>query len=314
MENLEVFAAVVEQKSINRASRLLNVSQPAVSRKIIGLEDSLGVRLFERHGKRLALTHAGRVCYEYAVQMRRLKRDMLMAVDKLKDHPAEMTLTVGASLTTLQSTLPDLIAHYTALFPHADIHVLTGKTHEIISYVREKKVDLGLTASTVDQYGLHCVPLFEDRLCMVLPSGHPLLEKNGLTMADLNGMPMILFSRGTWYRILVDDLFHRFGVFPDVKMEIDSFEAIIRLVPLLRIATFLPLSYLRQQMLTDNDLHLCRIPGLEEAKRTTSLVFSEEASRLASIRTFVDEAKVYFSRGPHGDPLFPTEEGAGETD
>jgi DNA-binding transcriptional LysR family regulator len=221
----------------------------------------------------------------------------------MKDSQAPVNLTVGASLTTLQSTLPDLITAYTESNPNTDITILTGKTHEIISLVKEKKVDLGLVASRVDHPGIHCVPLFDDHLCLVLPSGHNLLEQPGSCMNDLNGLPMILFSRGTWYRVLMDDVFQRFGVEPDVKMEIDSFEAIIRLVPSLRAAALLPMSYLRRQLLEENDLRVRRLPELEEAKRTTSLIFTEEAARSGSVRPFVDKAAEYFAGRTEGEPL-----------
>ena len=68
-------------------------------------------------------------------------------------------------------------------------------------------------------------------------------------MKDLNELPMILFSKGTWYRILMDELFNRFSIFPNVQMEIDSFEAIIRLVSTCKTATLLPKSYLREDLI-----------------------------------------------------------------
>ncbi|WP_040952983.1 LysR family transcriptional regulator [Gorillibacterium massiliense] len=300
MENLDVFAIVVEKQSINQAANQLNLSQPAVSRKIMSLEEELGVKLFERVGKRLNLTRAGRICYDYAVQMRDLERELIRGISRIRDHLAPVRFTLGASLTTLQSTLPDLITSYTAHFPETDIAVLTGKTHEIITLVKDKKVDLGIVASQVDHAGIHCVPLFDDHLCLVLPEAHPLLVQPSASMADLDGLPMILFSRGTWYRVLMDEVFHRFSVEPDVKMEIDSFEVIIRLLPSIRAAALLPMSYLRPELLTGSGLKMLPLPELIEAKRTTSLIFTEEAASSGFIQPFVDRARECFSTHDNG--------------
>ncbi|MDF2661790.1 MAG: transcriptional regulator-like protein, partial [Paenibacillus sp.] len=69
LPNLDAFAAVVEHKSLNRAAQTLNISQPALSRKVAQLEEELGVLLFDRKGKKLELTRLGQICYEYALEV-----------------------------------------------------------------------------------------------------------------------------------------------------------------------------------------------------------------------------------------------------
>lgn len=293
LPNLDAFAAVVEQKSLNRAAQTLNLSQPALSRKIAQLEQQLGVQLFERKGKRLELTRLGQICYEYAVELGELERKLLQRIAEYRS-PAS-SITIGASLTTLQSTLPDLIALYTRDFPETDIKAVTGKTHEIVTLVKERKVDLGLVASKIDTPDLTCVPLFDDHLCLVLPLTHRLADKASIEIGELNGLPMILFSKGTWYRILMDDLFHRYSVNPDVKMEIDSFEAILRLVSTCNAATLLPKSYLRPTVLANNDLLLRNIPELQETTRTTSLLYAAEATLSTSTRQWIRKVREHYA-------------------
>ncbi|KIL41226.1 LysR family transcriptional regulator [Gordoniibacillus kamchatkensis] len=297
MEDLDIFATVVEQESLNKASALLNLSQPALSRKIMKLEEELGVQLFERRGKRLALTRAGELCYEHALEFRSLTRKFQQALREFTKVGKITTLTVGASLTTLQSTLPELITAYTARYPATDLKALTGKTHEIVTLVKERKVDLGVVASSIAVPGLKCEPLFDDHLCLVLPHGHPYLDKQELQVTDLNDLSMILFSKGTWYRVLTDELFHRFAIFPDVKMEIDSFEAIIRLVATCRTATLLPNSYLGDRLIGLNELQVRDIPELKQTTRTTSLIYSDDAAVSEAAREFVEVAKRQYRRG-----------------
>lgn len=295
---LHNFAVIVEQQSLNRAARLLNVSQPALSRQLRALEDETGLPVFERRGKRLQLTTAGQLLYQLALEERQLERKFRQEYAKL-GVSRKSKIIIGASLTTLQSTLPDLIAHFTSHEPDIDISAMTGKTHEIVGYVKSRKVDIGLVASTIEDPALHCDPLFDDHLCLVVPSGHALTSKSNLQLNDVNGLPMILFSKGTWYRILTDEWFERYAVKPEIKMEIDSFEAILRLVGSCQIATLLPKSYLRPQLLEDNELIRLDLNELKQTVRTTSLVYSENTENSAAIDRFVREAKLYYSRGDY---------------
>ncbi|MFF2885255.1 LysR family transcriptional regulator [Paenibacillus sp. NPDC057967] len=293
-EELHVFTVIVEQSSMNKASALLNLSQPALSRKIAKLEDEIGVELFRRVGKRLELTRIGQLTYEYALELRQLHRHYLQTVSEFT-ATGRSSLTIGASLTTLQTTLPDLIQMLTSTHPEFDIKAVTGKTHEIVSYVREHKVDIGIVASGIDDAALRCVPLFDDHLLLVLPRSHVVTEKGMLHIEDLNGLPMILFSKGTWYRIMTDELFDTYRISPDVRMEIDSFEAILRLLHTCRAGTLLPKSYMREQLLEDNDLIVVPIKELAEAKRTTSLIHLDPAALSPSVRQCINEITAKFN-------------------
>lgn len=295
-DDLDIFAVVVEQSSLNRASRLLNLSQPALSRKISKLEERLGTPLFNRFGKRLELTDAGRLAYTFALEQRHQRSRFLEALSKFKEGEP-MIMTLGASLTTLQTTLPPLINTYMERYPAAELKLITGKTHEIVSSVGEGRADAGIVASSISEPGLRCVPLFEDQLRLVVSEHHPLTLQPRLEMGHLASLPMILFSKGTWYRRLTDDLFQRCGVEPDVRMEIDSFEAIIRLLPTGKTATLLPKSYLRPELLKGGGLVSLHIKELDLTQRTTSLIYREGGSLSAAARSFVQVAEEAFFSG-----------------
>jgi len=299
LEDMRMFATIVELTSLNKAAERLNVSQPALSRRIAKLESELGVDLFRRIGKRLELTAAGQLTYEFAQDLRRFHGAYLQKLNAFKSAEAPVA-TIGASLTTLQTTLPELIKVMTEKHPHLEIKAVTGKSHEIATLVKERKVDFGLVASAVEaDPAITSLPLFEDHLILVLPRTHYIIERSQLEMADLHGLPMILFAPGTWYRTLTDELFRRYDLKPDVRMEIDSFEAIIRLLGACRAGALLPKSYLRDQLLEDNDLYLVRIRELEETKRTTSLIHGDPAWLAPSTRYLIEETTAYFSRRPH---------------
>lgn len=295
-EEMQAFATVVEQSSLNQASKLLNLSQPALSRKIAKLEGELGVTLFNRKGKRLELTSIGRLTYDFALEQRQHQLKFLQSLAQFKDD-TNSVITLGASLTTLQTTLPPLISAFMDKHPHAEIKLVTGKTHEIVSAVRDKQADVGIVASSISEPGLNCIPLFEDHLELVVPSTHSLSGKESF-MEDLQKLPMITFSKGTWYRKLTDDLFHRSGIMPDIRMEIDSFEAIIRLLPTCKAAALLPKSYVRPQLLLDNDLVTVQIAELKQTLRTTCMIYGKKEELSATAKQWIQETTEFFACPP----------------
>jgi len=293
-DQFEMFASVVEHSSINRASRVLNISQPALSRKLMKLEESLGVQLFTRSGKRLELTTAGQTTYQYALELRELHHRYVQEL--LKHHSiTKRAVTISASLTTLQSSLPDLITLFIEQDPSLDIQTITGKTHEVVTFVKEHRADLGLVASRIAEPGMACVPLFDDHLKLVVPNDHALAREQLLPISTLHSIPMILFSKGTWYRILVDELFTKYQLVPEIKMEIDSFEAIIRLTATCGAVTLLPNSYLRPQLLHDNGLIALNIRELQQTVRTTSLIYHKNGEFAPWIEAKLDDVKGFFA-------------------
>lgn len=289
LESLFYFIVIVEQKSLNKAAAKLNISQPALSRKLAKLEQDLDVKLFERKGKKLELTRIGQVTFEYAQEFKQLDQKFRLVLDEYKNKNIA-SLTIGASLTTLQSTLPDLIGLLTKDSLSIDIKTVTGKTHEIVSLVKQNQVDIGLVASKIAEPGINCIPLFDDHLRLVLPKAHRFSTYSFISIDQLNHFPMILFSKGTWYRILMDELFHEHHVIPDIKMEIDSFEAIIRLVSTCKIATLLPQSYLRKHLLDDNELMALDIRELQQTVRTTSLIYTDWNTLNRTSKELIDKA------------------------
>lgn len=287
LDSLKDFATVVEHGSINQAARSLNMSQPALSRKISTLEQEIGAQLFLRKGKKLVLTRIGELAYEYALETRSIEQRFLQT---LAENQPETTisLTIGASLTTLQSTLPDLIAAMNDQKLPLEINAVTGKTHEIVKLVTESKADLGLIASDIQHPDLTCHPLFTDHLVLVLPRRHPLqYNPDQWHIRNLQHLPMILFSRGTWYRILMDELFQNYSIHPDIRMEIDSFEAILRLISTCNMATLLPFSYLRPSIVEDNKLVLVHLDELKRATRTTSIIYGKNNNLPPSVKDMI---------------------------
>lgn len=289
LDLLEAFATVVEHTSLNQAAKRLNISQPALSRQIARLEEELNVELFHRNGKRLEVTRVGQLTYDFAVDIRKRQLDYLKSIATYKAE-GQKIVSIGASLTTLQTTLPIFVNLFKEQYPEAQLKLITGKTHEIVSLIRDKEADFGIVADAIHEQGLISIPLLSDHLELVVPNHHELSSVQEGSIEHLSGLPMLLFSNGTWYRKLIDDLFRRYRVMPDIRMEIDSFEAIGRLLSTCQASALLPKSYLRKQWLEDNDLSVVHLKELEQTERVTSLIYAESASLNDSFRQFIADA------------------------
>ena len=296
-EALQVFKVIVEQSSMNKAAHVLSLSQPALTRKIQKLEEELDTTLFRRIGKRLELTRIGQLTYEYAIEQERMHREFIKTVVEFKEA-GRTNITIGASLTTLQTTLPELIAVIKNEHPEIDLQAITGKTHEIVQYVKEHKVDIAVIASSIEDSYVHCTPLFDDHLVLVMPKPAFVQEQIELTIHDLNRMPMILFSKGTWYRLLIDELFEAYQITPEIRMEIDSFEAILRLLHTLRSGALLPKSYVSRELIANNDLLIFSIEQLKRTKRTTSLIHLDLSLLDLPIRNCVSTISLHYKNKP----------------
>ena len=113
---LRVFLTVAEYEHITRASEELIISQPAVTKTIQHLEQEVGLELIERHGRRIALTHAGRVLQNYARRLFALEREMEDALGALRDV-ASGEVTLAASTTTGVYLLPPIVAQFRERYP-----------------------------------------------------------------------------------------------------------------------------------------------------------------------------------------------------
>lgn len=294
---MKLLVALVEQQSLNKAATILNVTQPALSRQLQNMEEKWNVTLFHRKGKRLELTRAGQVAYEYAKRFIDLESQFQNSMESFRKNTSSGKITIGASLTTLQATLPHLISLYMQAFPNADFQVITGKTHEVVDWVEQKRVDLGVLASVTSQPSLTCIPLFQDHLSLIVPSKN----KTGFTFEEeeagihqLNALPMVLFSKGTWYRTMLDHVFMQNGIYPDVKMEIDSFEAIVRMVDTGVVCSLLPHSYVRQISGYSAGLQVIDLPELSSATRTTSIIYPANERLSSSAESFILKARELF--------------------
>ena len=194
VDRYEVFLKVCETGSFSKAAEALNYTQSGISQIIAGLEEELGVQLFARFKRGVALTDNATRLLPFIREMVNQKSKLRQAAYEI-NHKVEGKLRVGSFSSVTALWVPQVIRNFREQFPGVEMEILDGNYDEIRDWILHGQVDCGFLSSIVAA-DLHFAPLCEDPLCAVLPQGHPLAEKETVTLTELLQYPLIIETPG----------------------------------------------------------------------------------------------------------------------
>jgi DNA-binding transcriptional LysR family regulator len=225
---LETFLAVATYGGFHRAAEALRISQPAVSARISTLEEGLGTRLFEREHGKFSLSLAGKALRPHAEQVLRQVAIARQAVHEL--HPLVVgALPIAASLSICTYLLPEVLKRYQQSHPNVVVSVRSGNSAQVLKMVLDGEVDLGL-ARSLNHPEVETIQLRDDPLILVGHPGHPALAQRKVRLEELESMPIISYDRGSSDWTLMNGLFRRDGLLPNIVLEVETIEACKRMV------------------------------------------------------------------------------------
>lgn len=172
LEQLRIFVAVAEQGHVTRAARTLNLTQAAASASISALENRYGITLFNRVGRRIELTEAGRVFLDEARAVLSQATSARTALDDLAGL-RRGSLTIHASQTVANYWLPPILCHYRRRHPGIDVRLVHGNTRQVARAVHDGAADLGFVEGAIAERGLIAEPVTMDTLVLVVGRAHP---------------------------------------------------------------------------------------------------------------------------------------------
>jgi DNA-binding transcriptional LysR family regulator len=228
LSKLEVFSVVAEEGSFSAAAQRLHLSQPAVSRHIQELEDVLGIRLFLRQRRGVALTTGGEILREYTRQILWLVGEAegaLTDVTQLVVGQVRLAATPGISVYLV----PGWTRSFTTAYPNLTMSMSTGTTSEVIADVLTGRVDLGLVEGELvseDHDRLSSVILQAVEQLLVVGRGHPWWQQSEVNVKDLHQQAFVSRQPGSRTRIFVDKTLAKHNVQPHYVAEYDNPEAI----------------------------------------------------------------------------------------
>ena len=225
LHQLRTFRAVAEQLSFSAAAHELSISQPSVSYQVKELEAVLGLQLLDRLGKRVRLTEAGQVLYEYARRTLALLDEAALAMEQLRGIERG-TLRVGASTTVGIYVIPLALGAFKKRHPNLAVSLEIGARDGLQDRLKQGAIDVAVFSPPIADPDLVSAPFMEDELVMVVRASHPQAGRTGLTMRDFAGESFLMREVGSGTRMAVETAARLAGVGLQVGMELGSNGAI----------------------------------------------------------------------------------------
>lgn len=236
--DLRIFAAAARLGGMNRAAAALNTVQSNVTARIRLLEEALGVPLFHRHSRGVALTAAGERLLPYAERVAQLLEEARRAV--LDDGTPKGLLTIGSLETTAALRLPPILAAYAAAYPEVDLVLRTGTTAELAAQVLERRLEGALVSAPVDHPDLMPEVMFREELVVATAPSVRALDPV-LKSGDLK---IIVLRAGCSYRQRLEALLAERGIVGLRQLEFGTIDGILGCVAAGLGITLLPQSVL----------------------------------------------------------------------
>ncbi|MCR8842097.1 LysR family transcriptional regulator [Paenibacillus sp. SC116] len=228
---LQTFQAVVQYGSQIKAANLLQYAQSTITLHINQLEETLGIKLFERQGKQMVLTEAGRLMKEQA--------DILLnQVDVITETAKEFSIgqkglirigaidSIGIGKTNLISVLTTFMKEH----PQICLSIESGVTQQFSQRIIANELDIALCPPPSPELNLEFYPLYEEKLCLILPIDHPLSTQEKINMCDLEDENFILTGQLCEYRRKTEQVFLHQGVHLHSKYDAANIEMVLNLV------------------------------------------------------------------------------------
>jgi len=233
LKQLEYFVRVAELGSFSKASLILNIAQPALSRQVRLLETDLHVTLLMRNGRGVVLTEAGQRLFDHSIGILQLMSRVREDLENTRGEPAgRIVVGLPPSMGRLL-TLP-LVEGFRRTLPKARLAIVEGLSTHLAEWISTGRVDVGLLHNPDSQAALEFTPVLDEPLGMVSPAGAKPARKVGagdtVTLDQLTRFPLILPERSHAIRKLLETQAALTGHKLNVALEVSSVQSILELV------------------------------------------------------------------------------------
>lgn len=251
MKQLPYIMAIAQTGSLSAAAAMLGVSQPALSKYIAGLEQTLSIKLFYSVKKRLYPTNAGQVYLDAARRILELQEQTLHSIRKLNGEERKQ-LYIGGTPHRGAQMIAQIYPSFSKRFPNTELVPVEGYARQLREYVREGRVSLAITTRHAeDGADLRIVPLFDEELVLSVPVFN-VHAKNALDggeelpvvdLADFRDAPFVMMGEGTSIGSLGKRLFAEAGFSPTAVYTSDNMLMVDRMIKAGTGVGLIPLYY-----------------------------------------------------------------------
>lgn len=229
IQQLRYVCAIAETGSFSRAAERCQVAQPSLSQQVHKLEVDLGAKLFDRLGRSIRLTEAGRAFMPYA-------RSILDQVDAARSTVADKDADVRGSIAVgvIPTIAPYLMPRYTAAFakkyPDAKLRILEDTTPVLIESLRDLSIDVAILALPLRHKDLELFPIRTEPLFAVVPKDHPRAAARTLALKELRGEAFVMLRDGHCFRDLSLATCTHARITPNIAFESGQFSSLFGMV------------------------------------------------------------------------------------
>lgn len=296
LAQLEAFISAAECGSFSRAAELLSVAQPSLSNRIQSLEREVGQPLFERMGRGVKLTDAGRAFLPYAQRALRTLDDGRLVLEGTRQGTGGRLL-IGTAPAVGTYVLPRILKVFCEGHVGVEVSVRTGHTPDVLQMVLDDDVQVGF-GRPMSHPDVTTAVLYSDELVLVVSANHHYAKRGVVNVRDLTGEPLILFDRDSGYYSMIMNAFRRLGVTPRQQMQLDSIEASKKMVESnLGIAMLPAVSVEREIRL--GTLKKVHIETDEPVERPIAVMYRTNKPQSGPMAAFLDLlAKIYSTELP----------------
>lgn len=209
-KHLETFCRVAELRSFSKAGEDLFLTQPTISGHILSLEKTLSLQLFDRSGRDVRLTKAGKIFHQYALKMLHLRQDLINGLFEFSQG-LRGELSIGASTIPGEYLLPKLLGDFKREHPHLTIDLKIADTKEVAQWVLEDLVEFGLIGAKLDRPSLRYETFTEDEIIPVGLSTHPISRNKRIPLEEIMKEGWIIREEGSGTQMAVDKILRKGG-------------------------------------------------------------------------------------------------------
>lgn len=279
---LRAFHAVATQGSFTTAARALNVTQPTLSSQVKALEDSYGIRLFDRVGRGVVLTELGARLHRVTQRLYNLEEE----AEEILSAARELdTGSIRVGSDGPHHVIP-IVAEFNRRFPNLALSLDMGNADRVLRDLRESRIDVAVLAQAAADPRLYVLPFRSSRLVLFVPRSHRWAKRKTVSIGDISDERMVLREAQSTTRKIFENALKKAGVQPRSIMQIESREAVREAV-----AAGLGVGVVAESEF-DADRRLKTLPFDDaELEITEYIVCLEDRRRLRIVQAFLELAE-----------------------
>jgi LysR family cys regulon transcriptional activator len=220
LQQLRCISQIVQSEfNISKASEVLNTSQPGVSKQIKLLEDEIGIKIFQRNGKRLVgLTDPGKKVLG-SIEAILQESNNIKVISEEYIQKDQGTFTIATTHTQARYKLPKVVEEFVKKYPKINLNIHQGNPLQVTEQIISGEADVGIATESINlSEDIHTIPCYQWNRCIVMPKNHPLTKARRITLEDLALYPMITYDYAFTGSTIVSEVFKNANIEPNIML------------------------------------------------------------------------------------------------